>query len=304
MKIVFFGVGSIAKKHIKILKKNNITNFLSYKSSYKSTYIKNINNIGELISEKPNVAFITNPTAAHIYTLLEIHKLNMNIFIEKPLTHKVSDFLKFKKKYLNYNKSIYIAYNQRFNPILIYLKEKFINKYKPLNIQINCNSNLLNWRDKKNSHNYYSANKAQGGGVLYDLSHEIDYTNYLFGNKKLNTNISIFSGKKSKTTIDSHDYAYLNFKINNCPILISLSYFTHKEQRSIKIEFEKFTITCDLITERIQKFINNKKVSVIKFKNTKKIMYEKQIEFFLNSLKKKKKINNVAESEDLIKNFF
>lgn len=304
MKIVFFGVGSIAKKHIKILKKNNITNFLSYKSSYKSPYIKNINNIGELISEKPNVAFITNPTAAHIYTLLEIHKLNMNIFIEKPLTHKVSDFLKFKKKYLNYNKSIYIAYNQRFNPILIYLKEKFIHKYKPLNIQINCNSNLLNWRDKKNSHNYYSANKAQGGGVLYDLSHEIDYTNYLFGNKKINSKISIFSGKKSKTTIDSHDYAYLNFKINNCPILISLSYFTHKEQRSIKIEFEKFTITCDLITERIQKFINNKKVSVIKFKNTKKIMYEKQIEFFLNSLKKKKKINNVAESEDLIKNFF
>ena len=177
MKIVFFGIGSIAKKHIKILKKNNITKFLSYKSSYKSPYIKNVNNIRELISEKPNVAFITNPTAAHIYTLLNIHKLNLNIFIEKPLTHKVSDFLKFKKKYQNYNKSIYIAYNQRFNPILIYLKEKFINKNKPLNIQINCNSNLLNWRDKKNSHNYYSANKAQGGGVLYDLSHEIDYTN-------------------------------------------------------------------------------------------------------------------------------
>ena len=72
----------------------------------------------------------------------------------------------------------------------------------------------------------------------------------------------------------------------------------------MKIEFKNFTLVCDLLNEKITKFINNKIISEIKFKNSVKIMYEKQMKYFLTNINRNIKINNVKNSEYLIKNFF
>ena len=303
MKIIFFGIGSIAKKHIEILRKDKRNSLFSFKSKTNLKYVKKVNGYKEILQIKPDIAFITNPTSHHLKTLIDIHKFNMNIFVEKPITNNLKDFLIFKEKYKSYKKTIYVAYNQRFNPILNFLNVRYLKKTIPLSVNIICSSNLNNWR-KKNSLKYYSAHKKKGGGVIYDLSHELDYVHLLFGKKIAKSKLIISKGKESNVTKDSDDYAYIHFKTRNGPIFIYLSYFTNRDERLIKIDFKNFTLVCDLLNERIIKFINNRKISEIKFKNSVKIMYEEQMKYFLTNIKKNIIIDNVKSSEYLIKNFF
>ena len=61
-------------------------------------------------------------------------------------------------------------------------------KVKVFNINIISNSYLPKWR-KRDYRTSYSSSKSQGGGVLLDLSHELDYLTWIFPNIK---NLPIF----------------------------------------------------------------------------------------------------------------
>ena len=74
-----------------------------------------------------------------------------------------------------------------------------------------CNSYLPHWRDCDYRQNY-SAKKNLGGGVLLDLSHEIDLAFYLFGKLKLEFAQNF---KISELDIDSDDFAFLALKNKN-----------------------------------------------------------------------------------------
>ena len=59
MKIIFFGIGSIAKKHIEILRKDKRNTLYSFRSRTNLKYLKRINNYNEILQIKPEIAFIT-----------------------------------------------------------------------------------------------------------------------------------------------------------------------------------------------------------------------------------------------------
>ena len=63
------------------------------------------------------------------------------------------------------------------------------------------------FRVKSNYLKSYSASKSKGGGVLLDLSHEIDYINWLFGSFDVDY---VFNGKISNLPISSDDTLILN----------------------------------------------------------------------------------------------
>ena len=107
--------------------------------------------------------------------------------------------------------------------MLQYLKKIINKKSQIINTNIICDSYLPNWRLRDYSKSY-SANKKNGGGVHLDLSHEIDYTNWIFKNLKKN---NIFSGKYSNLKINSYDYFNLLCKSKLSKIInVKLSYFS------------------------------------------------------------------------------
>ena len=117
--------------------------------------------------------------------------------IEKPILNK------FRKINLKKNKYI-VGYNMRFHPVIQYLKKE-IGKRKINFISINLSSYLPNWRKNIDYKKSNSAKKIFGGGLLLELSHELDYIRWIFGNIKL-----IFSFNKHIS----------NLKINTDDILI------------------------------------------------------------------------------------
>ena len=77
--------------------------------------------------------------------------------------------------------TFYVGYNLRFNPIINFLKKKIKSK-KIWNVNLFCGSYLPGWRSNIDYKKSSSAKKGLGGGVLLDLSHELDYLQWLFGN--------------------------------------------------------------------------------------------------------------------------
>lgn len=257
MNCAIIGFGSIGARHFKILKKSNFFENIYIVSSRikKKNFFNNINN---LLDKKIDYFVVCNETHKHFETFnfIENNFSNKIVMIEKPLFHQ-NKFIK------NYNNTYYVGYNLRFNPIVIFAKNFFSNK-KVFYLDMYCKTFLPNWRIGRHYRNIYSSSKNKGGGVLNDLSHELDLMNYLFGKYRVD---SSYSSRISKLNISSDDICVFFGKFDKKKIFfnVNLNFFSHIESRKFLIVSNDISAEFDLINNQI--FISRKnKLKKIKFK--------------------------------------
>jgi len=257
--ILISGYGSIGRRHANILssivKKRNITILTNQKLSNFST----INTLKELNKINPHYIVVCNPTSDHLNKIKFIEKnfKNKSVLVEKPLFSKPYKINVKKNKY-------FVGYNLRFNPIINFLKKKIKSK-KIWSVNIFCGSYLPDWRKNINYNKSSSAKKRYGGGVLLDLSHELDYVQNLFGKIKIE---HCKSRKLSNLNIETDDFLNLIGKTKKVPsIQVSLNYFTRKPTRQIIIDGKNISIQADLIKKNVICYDGNKK-KIYNFKNS------------------------------------
>tara|TARA_B100000989_G_scaffold283917_1_gene250245 strand:+ start:127 stop:1029 length:903 start_codon:yes stop_codon:yes gene_type:complete len=273
MKVLILGYGSIGKRHFNILRK--IKKIKQIKICTNSKISKNLKIFYDeisLLSYDPEYIIISSPTHKHFDQLKFINKIFKNkiILVEKPIFH--SKNLNFSN---DLNNKVFVGYNLRFDPAVIYLK-KFINAERInnlLSVTVYCGSFLPNWRKNTNYTRSYSVDKHKGGGVEYDLSHEFDYINWIFGNFKL---IKKINNKISNLQIKSNDHLiYIGKFKKNSYLNISLNYFSKIKMRFLIIEIKDMTMKVDLINRKIiSKKNNSKNISSVKFSNNSNSSYE------------------------------
>ncbi len=250
-KILIIGKGSISLKHkhaIKsISKKFKITN-LSSRDFNKNISIKN----------NFDLIIICSPSSLHYdhYKLVEKKFENTKILIEKPLFDKS---YKIQKKS---NNRYFVGYNLRFHPVIKFLKN-YLKDKQVFFVRANCSSYLPNWR-KKNYRRTVSSKKKFGGGVLLELSHEIDYLIWIF--KKIKINYSL-NTKVSKLKIDTDDILILNCITPKKTIInLTINFFSRIPNREIFIDGQNFSVRANILSNSIT-LIEKKKTRIIKFKN-------------------------------------
>lgn len=299
LKIIFFGLGSIGKKHAKIIQDNYNYDLYAYrtgKGQEKSNLkIKEFKSLEDAFSISPDIAFITNPTYLHIETALECTKRNINLFIEKPLSYSLEKINELEKEIKKRKLFAYVAYNLRFHPVIKNLKEMISKDTKPIYFRVICSSNLPDWRPEQDYSKSYSAKKELGGGVILDSSHEFDYIRWLFGEIK---NISGVYGKISNLNINSEDFAEAQITCNSkITGNLHLDYFNPNTQRKIMIYYDDKYVEGDLIENTI-KIIKKDGEKIIRHKCEKNETYIKQLEYFFEQYHKKDYniMNNFSEA--------
>ncbi len=263
-KVLIFGLGSIGEKHAKLIKKFKQISEILFFSSRKNHSFKTTNLISEILVFNPDYILVCSETHKHYQhiRLIEKNFKKKIVLVEKPLFHKL---IKFQFK----NNKYFVGYNLRFHPVIKFLKNTIENK-QIFSISIFCNSFLPNWRINKRYFNSYSSFKKKGGGVLLDLSHEIDYLQWLFGKVNL---IEYKKIKKiSNLKIKSEDLAQIIGKIKNINFYLNLTYFSRFQERRIIIDGKKETIVGDLIKNNIE-IIKKNSLKKIKFINKKNQTY-------------------------------
>ena len=305
-KYCFIGYGSIAKKHIKIINqisKNNEIYIL--KKTYKKNDIDKNNvliiKFEDLIKIKIDAFFITNPSSIHYSTLQEIYKLNSNIFIEKPIFEKYYDIHKIIDYQNSIKKKLKVGYMFRHDPLFLYLKKivegNLIGKIKLIHIY--CGSNLLNWRKKQNLTKSISLKKNLGGGVLRELSHEIDYLLWIFGDFELIKSKLVNTRTFKNCNVEDEANIFLSKKNNDLISLINLNFHEKKTKRFCFIIGEKGEIFADIFSRKIT-IVKKGKKREKKFEGIEKA-YLNQMKNFLNSNFNRKNNDKIIESLNVMK---
>ncbi|WP_339072336.1 Gfo/Idh/MocA family protein [Fusobacterium animalis] len=263
LKICFFGMGSIGKRHlknlVKILKERKLDFEIDVVKRKKEVdeevrfYIKSIYSIKDFIPTFYDIVFIVNDTSAHIETLNLMKNYSNNFFIEKPLSINIS-----KINIDDYKgKKIYIACPMRYSNVIEYLKKE-IDFSKVYSIRALCSSYLPDWRPTIDYRNNYSAKKELGGGVTLDLIHEWDYLTYLLGFPE-----KIFNLRKkvSHLEISSDDISVYIAEYKDKLVELHLDYFGRVPTRRIELFLKEGTVIGDFIKNTVI-LENNKEVDL------------------------------------------
>ena len=178
MKVIFFGLGSIGQKYLRILSENFDWDIFAYRTRNLAGVLPIKQNLWDWDSVdfiKPDVAIITNPTHLHIETAIRCAERGMHLLITKPLDCGLDFSLTHLKNVVTAKKlTACLAYPLRHLPVVKKLKAE---SFDHSTLKFVCHTDLSKWRDYKT----YSAKYDEGGGVLLELSHELDLATYLLG---------------------------------------------------------------------------------------------------------------------------
>ncbi|MEC1178874.1 Gfo/Idh/MocA family oxidoreductase [Metasolibacillus meyeri] len=242
MKALVIGYGSIGERHVRVLKKLGMNvAVVSRRANQNMGFYPSIQ--VALDSNSFDYIVVANETIAHYATLQEISKYHYEgkILVEKPLFSNV--------KPINFNANqTFVAYNLRFHPLIQKLKSLLKNE-QAISVNVYAGQYLPNWRPQEDYTKNYSAFSEQGGGVLRDLSHELDYLTLLFGEwSELVANI----GTISQLNIQSEDYVNIVYKtIQQVQIALELNYLDRITQRYMSVQTNTKTIKIDFIANTI-----------------------------------------------------
>lgn len=255
MKALIISMGSIGTRHAEVLTSMGIE--VSAITSQNIRSLECFNDLKSVNLDKFDYFIIASPTHLH-YEHLSYIDTNVSskiILCEKPLFDKFRDF--------NPNNKIFIGYNLRFHPLILELKN-MLNPSDILTIEARCGQYLPSWRQRKYTSSY-SAKKELGGGVLLDLSHEIDYISFL-SDSSLEL-IKSCQAKVSNLNITSDDICMILAKCNKTLINISLNYLSKTPYRQILIETNNNTYHLDLITNTLKIVDQDGKITQIQNSN-------------------------------------
>lgn len=291
MKVLLIGFGSIGKRHYEVLSqisqvqnidlvtKQDIQDKICYKNL---EVVDNINQYDYFV--------IASETNKHFEQLkfLEENVKNKLIFCEKPLFESKKD-LEIK------NNKVFSGYVIRFHPLLEKLKE-FVKNEKIILVNAKCGQYLPSWRSNTNYKNCYSAKKEDGGGVLLDLSHEIDYVQWLCG--QINE-IKSYQVKISDLEINSDDLTMLIGKTNkNILVNISIDYISKNTHRKLFVETFEYTYELDFISAKLTKKNKTGLEEIYSFSNLERnYMFEKM---HLDIFNKQKNICTYKEALEVM----
>ncbi|MFS0724046.1 Gfo/Idh/MocA family protein [Paenibacillus sp. 1P07SE] len=243
MNALIIGYGSIGQRHARLLAGLGCS--VSVVSSRPLRGMCAYPTIAEaMYSDSWDYVVIANRTHQHHTALKTIRQRGYNgdVLVEKPLFDRLRELPGCSLE------RVYTAYNLRFHPILQRLRE-LLQGQRVLSAQVYTGQYLPGWR-QQDYRGVYSARRHEGGGVLLDLSHELDYLLWLFGPWH---HLVATGGQYSSLAIDSDDIYVLLARMAHCPIVnLQLNYVDRQRQRQIIVNTDEHTYTADLIADTLK----------------------------------------------------
>lgn len=187
------GMGSIGQRHLRNLRyKHPSSKIFCVSSSGSNTSLYDqsdgILNLEELIYQNPDYIIVANPSSFHVEVAKEIINHNIPVLIEKPLANNFESCLDIEA-YCTQKKDpkVAVGYCLRFLPSAKIVKQVIDEGVlgEIYNVNAIVGQFLPTWRKGIDYKKTVSARKSLGGGVLLELSHELDYLQWYLGDLNL-----------------------------------------------------------------------------------------------------------------------
>lgn len=239
VKVIVVGYGSIGQRHARVLKSLGAT--VAVVSRRVVDVPLQYSDIAEAVTRFcPDYVVIAGRTSEHLDDLTALTQTGFAgaVLIEKPL------FAMAATPPTNRFRRVSIGYNLRFHPMIRRLRDH-LGQTAIHAVHAYAGQYLPDWRPDRDYRESYSARRAEGGGVLRDLSHELDYLLWMLGPW---TRLTASGGHESALDIDSDDVFCLMAEMARCPhVTVTLNYLDRPARREIVALTSDGAIRVDLI---------------------------------------------------------
>jgi predicted dehydrogenase len=239
LKAVVVGYGSIGARHARIL--GGLGCQVAIATRREIDLTARFATLDEAMARfDPGLVVVANETSLHEQTVRELAGGGYRgmVVVEKPLGR--APFPGPDHGFRNAG----VAYNLRFHPIIERLKQQ-AGQSPALSVWAYVGQYLPLWRPGTDYRQSYSTSRARGGGVLRDLSHEVDYLAYVFGSW---VDVSALGGHLSDLAGDSEDMACLIARQERSAATgLQLNYLDRAGRRQVVCNMGDHTIAADLV---------------------------------------------------------
>ena len=261
-------------------------------------------NFKKLLDWKPDISIICSPAPMHLQFVTQLLDSGSHLLIEKPISHNLSGVRELVEFIRTSDVAVSVGYNLRFLESLRVLRatvqEKTYGKVRFVSSEVG--QYLPDWRPSQEWQSTVTAQSKLGGGVLLELSHELDYLLWIFGSFNW---VAAHLGHISPFGKEVEDFAALTLSARGetpdteGPLInVSMDLVRRKAERKCRVFCEEGTIIWDSNKNKVT--VENSQGEQILFdgEHMKNDSYLEQFEEFLSFIKIGKEAKNLASVEE------
>ncbi|MEO7547357.1 MAG: Gfo/Idh/MocA family oxidoreductase [Ramlibacter sp.] len=200
----------------------------------------------------PQAVVIAGVSAAHAKELNACLRVGLPVLAEKPLvvSRDQLDAVREVWSAAGTPGNVLVGCNLRYLPSLRQVAQVLGSGRlgRIVRSQLEVGQDLAQWRPARDIASSYSARPEQGGGVLFDLVHEIDVARWLLGPLQVR---SAVGGRFSSLPIQANDvHVALLQQVSGAPVVLSLDYVSRQLVRRYAFVGDEGTLHWDLRERR------------------------------------------------------
>lgn len=221
MKLLVVGVGSIGRRHLKNLLALGAgtvsicdTDPVALDAARREFGVEAFAGLDRALDRGPDAVLVCTPTHLHLPTARAALDAGAHLFIEKPLSASLEGTQELIALARAKRRVVLVGCNMRFHPGVAHLKVALAAGLpaRPFYFRARFSHYLPNWRRATDYRRSYSARQEQGGGILLEGVHEVDYLRWFAGEV---ARVAAHAEHLSDLEIDSEDYALLLLQFQN-----------------------------------------------------------------------------------------
>ena len=239
--ILVVGTGAIGTRHIEnLLALNTSVSAYSYRKERAEFLNKRFGinvypTLEKALDSKPDAVFISSRTDQHMETALAAAERGIHLYIEKPLSNSLEGAKELKRFTEEKSLIVEVGCMMRFNPSLRTINELLERDDigQPYFVRNCVGQYLPDWRPEVDYRLSYSTKSEFGGGVLFDLIHELHYLYWWFGPV---SDVTAFLDRVSELEIETEDVAQILLRFDNGVVAqVEMDYLSPFLRRSCEI---------------------------------------------------------------------
>lgn len=291
------GLGSIGKRHLECLRAiRPEAEIVVWRQHSKDSEIPRgadavVFGLEEALKKRPTAAIISSPAPMHVKTAIELAGRGIHLLVEKPLSNSLDGVDQLLANCNEQGCVLMVAYVLRFHEALRCfdkaIRDQLIGRVVAVRSEIG--QYLPDWRPDSDYRQTVSARQELGGGALLELSHELDYMRWIFGDV---LSVRALIEKTGLLDIDTDDLVELTLEImghdgQKIVSNVHLDMLQREASRFCKAIGEKGTLEWDAVSNSVRFYNADDKCWHTLFEPQafpRNSMYTKQLESFLNCI--------------------
>lgn len=211
MKALVLGCGSIGLRHIGHLRELGLSDVEAADVSpeaceraHQAHRVRTYTDPARALDRRPDVVLVCTPASTHVPVALEALRAGAHVFVEKPLSVSLEGLDRLVQAARADGRVVQVGYHLRFHTAHRKVKEILDGGRlgRVLAAHAEFGLYLGKWWPGRDYRASYMATTRMGGGLLLDVSHEIDLLRWLLGEV---VEVSAYGGKLSRLEMEGWD---------------------------------------------------------------------------------------------------